>query len=144
LLRLFLNVASRSVFFSTFSPSEIEEIYDFFTPIHVPKGRVLLEQGMPSDRLFFVVKGFCDVIQNETSLAKLGPGQFVGEMGLVHHAKRTATVQAVSDCHLLECHNLVFVELIRRFPKLKQLLDELAEIRSPESNLDITDKIVVD
>lgn len=143
-LRLFLNVASRSVFFSSFSPSDLEEIYDFFTPIHVPKDRVLVEQGKPSDRLFLVVKGYCEVTRDAKFLAKIGPGQFVGEMGVLRHTERTATVRALQDCHLLECHDLVFSELVERFPKLKSLLSEIASSRSSDLGDEITDKVVVD
>jgi CRP-like cAMP-binding protein len=141
--RLFLNVASRGEFFRGFTQEELENVWDFMTPIHVPSGRALLKQGTPSDRFFFIVKGYCEVQRDNSVLARLGPGQFVGEMGMIHKTHRSAGVMAMTDCHLLECHENTFQELCTKFPKIKRILEEVSKMRKPDEE-EITDKVVID
>ncbi|MBN8555939.1 MAG: cyclic nucleotide-binding domain-containing protein [Deltaproteobacteria bacterium] len=140
--RLFLNVASRGEFFKSFTEDELEKVWDFMTPIHVPAERVLLEQGAASDRFFFVVKGFCEVQKDDWVITRLGPGQFIGEMGMIHRAPRTAKVVAMTDCQLLECHTTTFQELCEQFPKIRRILEEISKMREPDE--EITDKVVID
>lgn len=150
--RLFLNVAARSLFFPNLSEAELEEVLDFFTPIHIPGGRVLIEQGAHSERAYFVVKGFLEVYRNGFALSRLGAGQFVGEIGLVRQIPRTARVVALSDCHLLECDRESFEAFTKRFPKVRELVDNIIKVRSEANDaadedtqeIDISDYLVVD
>ncbi len=141
-LRLFQNVASRSELFRGFSASELEDCFDFFTSIHIPPGRVLINVGGASDRFYFIAKGYCEIEKENKVVSRLGPGQFVGEVGLIFHSSRTAKVTSITDCYLLECHESVFREMIKMFPQLAKILEEVARLRDP--NQEITDKIVID
>lgn len=140
--RLFLNVAARTLLFEGFSASELEDIFEYMTPIHVPEGRVLVEEGAESDRFYFLIHGTCQVYKNGQELNRLGPGQFIGEAGLVRKRPRMARVKSLTECHLLECHELVFEEICQEFPKLRRTLQQVAEARDPET--EITDKIAID
>ncbi|HLY67458.1 MAG TPA: Crp/Fnr family transcriptional regulator [Chloroflexota bacterium] len=68
---------------------------------------VLMVEGEPSDLLFFLVKGQVRVEAAAAShkarlIAELGPGEFVGEMGVLRHKPRSATVTAIADLETLE------------------------------------------
>jgi CRP-like cAMP-binding protein len=73
-----------------------------------PTGAALMTPGEPSDLLHVLVDGRVRVEQAlpEVSnvpvrLAELGPGDVVGEMGVLDHAPRSATVTALEDTHTL-------------------------------------------
>lgn len=140
--RLFLNVAARSLLFRDFSESDLETCWEYLTPIRVPSGRELIKQGDASRQFYFVVKGYCDVIKDGKHISRLGPGQFVGEIGLIHKTPRTASVLTVNECELLECQEAQYDELCAQFPSIRKILQDVAGMRDPE--VVITEKIVID
>ena len=69
-----------------------------------PAGEVITAQGEVGDELFIVENGFVEVIRSGTTpeagprtVVNLGQGQIFGEMALVDHGPRSATVRAASD-----------------------------------------------
>jgi len=63
------------------------------------KGQVLLKEGDAGQEMFLVRRGSIVVSKAVTGpveqvLARMGPGDFFGEMSLFDHAPRSATVQA--------------------------------------------------
>lgn len=68
-------------------------------------GEPIIRQGEPADRLYIVARGEVEVLQEEAgrlvSLARLGPGQHFGELGLLWGSRRLATVHAATDAELL-------------------------------------------
>jgi CRP-like cAMP-binding protein len=68
---------------------------------------ILMDKGDPSDRLYLLLRGEVDVSREARGAvpalsATLGPGDLVGEVGLIHGAPHTATVVALDDVHALE------------------------------------------
>lgn len=62
-------------------------------------GETILRQGDPADAFFIVVRGVVVVTRQEPSgitvaVTRLEPGEYFGEMGLLHAAPRNATVTA--------------------------------------------------
>ena len=69
-----------------------------------PPGEVITSQGETGDEIFIVQEGFVEVIRSELSpgagprtVVNLGQGQIFGEMALVDHGPRSATIRAASD-----------------------------------------------
>ena len=65
-------------------------------------GSHIVEQGEPGASLYLILSGQVDVIQEDADgtarrLARLGPGEFFGELAIVHQQPRTAHVVAVED-----------------------------------------------
>src|SRR5581483_6214161 len=65
-------------------------------------GAVLMRQGDAADCLYLVINGRVRVVgqtqEGEQAIdTELGPGETVGEMGLLSGAPRTATVVAIRD-----------------------------------------------
>jgi CRP-like cAMP-binding protein len=62
--------------------------------IHLGEGESLVEQGdLPSD-LVVIEEGTVEVVRDGERLATLGPGDVVGEMGLIRQRRAMATVRA--------------------------------------------------
>jgi CRP-like cAMP-binding protein len=69
-----------------------------------PPGEVVTSQGESGDEIYIVQKGFVEVIRSELTpgvnprtVVHLGEGQIFGEMALVDHGPRSATIKAASD-----------------------------------------------
>jgi CRP-like cAMP-binding protein len=77
-----------------FIASQVEEM-DF------PAGRVLCRQGDSGGEFFVILTGTAEVRRDAVRLRQLGPGDFFGEIALLDHGPRTATVVATSALRCL-------------------------------------------
>jgi putative ABC transport system ATP-binding protein len=73
--------------------------------VDLAAGEVLFRQGDPSDVVYVIDRGALDVTVarsdgTEEVLARLGPGQHVGELGPLLGLQRSATARATSDTRL--------------------------------------------
>ena len=65
-------------------------------------GSHIVEQNEPGASLYLILSGHADVIQEDAdgtrrTLARLGPGEFFGELAIVHQQPRNAHVVAVEN-----------------------------------------------
>ena len=88
--------------FSELSPQEAKRLATFATETSAAEGQVLMKQGDYSIELIAVEEGTADVFQNGKKVATLGPGDLIGEMGLLERQPRTADVIASSPMRLLK------------------------------------------
>jgi CRP-like cAMP-binding protein len=67
--------------------------------MEVPKGTELVRQGEWAYEFFIIETGAADVLRDGERIAELGPGDFLGEMGIVGKVVRNASVvtTVVSD-----------------------------------------------
>jgi CRP/FNR family transcriptional regulator, cyclic AMP receptor protein len=70
------------------------------------RGQVICREGDPGEEMFVVRRGSIVISKLVTGrveqvLARIGPGDFFGEMALFDHSPRSATVQSDSDVTLL-------------------------------------------
>jgi CRP/FNR family transcriptional regulator, cyclic AMP receptor protein len=70
------------------------------------RGQILLREGDSGDEMFLVRSGSLVISKGVTGrveqvLARVGPGDFFGEMALFDRSPRSATIQADSDTMLL-------------------------------------------
>jgi small-conductance mechanosensitive channel/CRP-like cAMP-binding protein len=126
-------------------------------------GEAIIRQGDPGSALYIVQRGEVAVVVGRTEthsiaeLARLGPGEFFGEMSLMTGANRTATVRAFTDCELVEVdkdafHTVIaseprFVEPITRVLAERQLaLEENLNARAKRTRADAeaTSKALLD
>lgn len=90
------------------------------------KGSTIIREGDQGDELFIILKGKIDILkttlQNEkyvvTSLdAKMG-GVYVGEIALIDYDKRSATVEAKTDCECIVLNRETFVKFGNDYPEI--------------------------
>jgi len=99
------------------------------------KGEVIFRQGDDGDRLYVVTKGEVEVVREDPEkgdlvLARLGPGEYFGEMALINNQPRNATVRAVTDAETLNIHRTDFDLLFRNVPALRQSIEAVMKQRS--------------
>ncbi|HEY8674038.1 MAG TPA: MFS transporter [Candidatus Dormibacteraeota bacterium] len=81
----------------------------------VEAGTVLIREGADADDFFVLIAGDVEVLAIdeagvERSLRILGPPDYFGEIGLLEHRQRTATVKAVTQCTVYRIEGSDFVE----------------------------------
>src|SRR5947209_2058733 len=82
--------------FSQLSDEEAHRLAAFATETSVAEGQILMKEGDYATELIAIEEGTADVIQNGQTVASLGPGALIGEMGLLTREPRNADVIATS------------------------------------------------
>ncbi len=79
----------------------LEQISLYIGERGVPEGEPLIVQGDYSHELICIEQGTADVVRDGEVIAQLGPGEVVGEIGILRRTTRTATVVATSPMRLI-------------------------------------------
>jgi CRP-like cAMP-binding protein len=92
-------------------------------PLELARDAVVCQQGQPGDSLFIVVEGVLEVsVSGPTGdrivLARIEPGNYVGEMSLMTGAPRSADVVARSPAYVLEVTSEYVKPIIESRPEL--------------------------
>jgi CRP-like cAMP-binding protein len=85
-------------------------------------GQILFREGESGDEMFLVRRGSAIISKAVTGrvdqvLARVGPGEFFGEMSLFDRSPRSATIQADSDVTLLVLDREHLTHLIEENPR---------------------------
>lgn len=115
-------------FFSKFSndQSVIKTLVKLCEFRNFKKGSAIINEGEQGDELFIILKGEIDIIkktmQNEkyvvTSLNAENGSVYVGELALIDNDKRSATVEAKTDCECLVLNRDNFLKFGDAFPEI--------------------------
>ena len=104
--------------FAGLSPAALETAMRAATVEPVTSAAVVIRQGDAADRFYVIAEGEFEVTQTPDGggqsmvLRRLGKGDFFGEIGLLSHVPRTATVTALTDGRLVALDAAPFLELV--------------------------------
>jgi len=104
--------------FSDLDRHELEAVASLGTDVSVEAGRELAHEGDAASEAFLVLDGTATCTRGGEVLATFGPGDFFGEMALLVHGHRTATVTADTPMSVRAFHKSEFDELLDRSPKV--------------------------
>jgi aquaporin Z len=105
----------------------------------VHAGDVVIREGETGDEAYLIERGRLDVRRrtaagDEVSIARLGPGDWVGEMSLLLDEARSASVVALNDAQLRRVTKQTFARVLAEDPeRTQELLRQLAR-RVREAN----------
>ena len=103
-------------------PAELRALAAAVDEVTVAAGTVLCQQGDTGRECFVLMSGEVDVVIDEVCVATLGPGQVVGELSMLDHGPRTATVIAHTNAELFVIPRRRFKVLMERVPPLGSAL----------------------
>lgn len=136
--RMLENLVRTSSILSAVDPSERPSLVDAFVTRTFEQGDKLIEQDQESDGLFLVASGEVAVLHKDgeesTMIARLGPGEVVGEVALVLRRPATADVIAEHPTVALHLPRDRFHDLIKKHPAVLSELYELAVKREEETS----------
>jgi CRP-like cAMP-binding protein len=118
--------------FSQCSKQELALVAGIADEIDLADGKELTREGSPAREFFVLVEGTADVLKNGERINTLGSGDFFGEIALIHHSPRTATVKASSPVRALVVTERNFKRLLEESPEIqRKVLSALAERLAP-------------
>lgn len=111
--------------FAGCSRAELGRISLLLTTVTIPQGYVLIREGARGDEFMVLVRGTASVrrhtVFGDEEIARLGPGDFVGEMALLGEPaaqRRTATVVAATPLTCAVCTPTEFRQLLDISPSV--------------------------
>jgi CRP-like cAMP-binding protein/predicted MFS family arabinose efflux permease len=130
-LRLAPRVAilERLDLFAAASRASLEAMADAAVQEPAPAGTSVVVEGDDADAFYVVVEGTLEVTAAGERggapqwLRTLGPGSYFGEIGLMAHVPRTASVTAGTDCTLLRLSSDDFVDALTNLSASPSLLE---------------------
>lgn len=101
-------------------------------------GEFLFKEGDVAKHVFIVKRGRLKAVTGdfpkEVTLGEIGAGEFVGEMAHINNEPRSASVQALDDCELIEIPNGALDMVLFSRPKWAQALVTTLAKRLKSSN----------
>ena len=142
--RLNFEKLKQVTLFRDLSDAELEVVMRKVFEKAYKKGSTLFVEGMAGEVLYIVIEGGIDITKKtkdgrDLDIAKVGPGEIVGEMSLIDAGPRTATGKTNSDSKLIVITKKSFNEILESDPAIaaKILMDLL---RVVSKRLRVTDK----
>jgi CRP/FNR family transcriptional regulator, cyclic AMP receptor protein len=87
--------------FADLGEDELAHVAALAAEVSVPDGKELVREGDYSYDVLAIEEGTASVERHGERIADLGPGDVVGEMGVLERSQRNATVRATSPMRLV-------------------------------------------
>jgi CRP-like cAMP-binding protein len=85
-------------------------------PVTLKSGDVLFKKGDAARSMYVVLSGELSIGDNNHVFERVSAGAIVGEMALIDHAPRSATVTALTPATLAEVDEKRFLFMVRETP----------------------------
>jgi CRP/FNR family transcriptional regulator, cyclic AMP receptor protein len=120
--------------FSGCTTKELRDIAKATVELTLDEGKEFVTQGDVGREAFIIVEGSADVSRGGKKIATLGPGDCVGELALLDHGPRTASVVAATPLTVLVLGPREFLGVLDQVPTLNHKI--LASLASRVRELD--------
>ncbi len=125
------GMLARVPLFQGFDARTVSEIMDLLRANTVGAGDIISPAGEHAAAMYFVVAGEVEA-QMPGARLRFSAGDFFGELGLVEHSMRDATIVAVQTSRLLALSAADFAALLQKRPGLKETIERM----TPKAALD--------
>jgi CRP/FNR family cyclic AMP-dependent transcriptional regulator len=122
--------------FRELNEQEMEMIRARGELIRYRPGERIFAEGEEADYIYLIHGGrisvFIEKFNSREQVQSLGKGEWLGEMALFHHNRRTACAEAVDTSDLLRVRKKAFLQLLSADSSLKRKIDAGLALRSEE------------
>jgi CRP-like cAMP-binding protein len=102
--------------------------------IHAAPGEVICREGEAGGDFFVISSGevliSADGLDGEKEIARLGHGQFFGEMAVLNGDKRMATCTALGEVDLVAFPGASVEKILRQYPAAREALHRVGVLRT--------------
>ena len=118
-----LEILKTVSLFSGFSEDEYAKVIASVKPCRLSLGDVIVHEGDSGETMYLVADGRFEVWKNDgaggrITIGFLVSGSYIGELSLIDHLPRSATVEAICDSFLYELHRSDFTTILASDPLL--------------------------
>lgn len=113
-----IELLKRVPLFAGCSKAELQEIALRADEVDLPEGRLLTREGQRGREFFVLVSGTARVTRKGRTIATLGPGDWFGEIAILTHVPRTATVTTTSPVQVLVLTDRAFKRVVESMPRI--------------------------
>jgi len=107
-----------------------EAISKLAAEVSVPEGKELVREGDYSYDLIAIEEGTAKVHRGDQEIAQIGPGDVVGEMGVLERQQRNASVTATSPMMLVTLTGWDVRKLRKQAPQAVQAIENVVRERN--------------
>ena len=104
---------------------------------HAAAGEVICREGDPGGEFFVISNGevrvTADALEGEKEIARLGHGQFFGEMAVLNGDRRTATCTAVGEVELVAFPLASVEKILAQYPAAREALHRVGVLRTEDT-----------
>jgi CRP-like cAMP-binding protein len=122
--------------FAQMSEADLVRLAALGEPVDAEAGAILIDQGDVGTECFLVVEGDAAVLAGGNHVATINKCTIVGEMALIGHKPRNASVIAQTPMRLLSFNISSFKKLLAEMPAAQKHIYDLLEQRARENRGD--------
>ena len=115
--------------FANLSDEEIRLITGSGTTVTIPADWSLIWEKTPADKAYLILEGQVSVRKGGQEIARLGPGDTVGEAAIVRHKLRSASVVSMTPMKVLHFTSEAVQGLLDGVPRFRDALEETTRQR---------------
>ena len=132
-----VEMLEKSLLWSGLSKKDLKAIVKLSKERTYETGHVIVQKGEGGVGFYLILEGTVEIRSDGTTIAKLGPGQFFGEMSVIDNQPRSADVVAIEPSRCLILSAWSFNALISENPKiaLRMLQEFVRRLRSTNQAL---------
>lgn len=111
------------------SNADLKKVVAAGRHVHLPADWALIQEMTPADKAFLIVDGEVSVRRHGVEIARLGPGDVIGEMAIVQHRLRSASVVSVTPLEVIHFTSDAITDLVDEVPAFAEAIRATAEER---------------
>jgi anti-sigma regulatory factor (Ser/Thr protein kinase) len=127
-----LDLLWRNPIFAPLPGAMRERLAAQLIPVSASVDETIIREGDSADRFFLIAEGLLDVSAARHHIATLGPGDHAGEIALLRHVPRTATIVAKEPVQLYALTPGDFLAAITRHPASRRAAEGTVATRLAE------------
>ncbi len=104
------------------SKDELRTVIDKGRHVNLPANWSLIWEKTPGDKAYLICEGEVAVRKGKEEVARLGPGDVIGEMAIVGHKLRSASVVSLTPVEVIHFTKESLTELLDEVPAFGEAL----------------------
>ncbi|XP_049534324.1 cGMP-dependent protein kinase, isozyme 2 forms cD4/T1/T3A/T3B isoform X2 [Anopheles darlingi] len=107
-------------FMKNLEMTQIREIVDCVYPVQYAAGSLIIKEGDVGSIVYVMEEGRVEVSREGKYLSTLSGAKVLGELAILYHCQRTATITAATDCKLWAIERQCFQTIMMRTGLIRQ------------------------
>lgn len=131
------DILAQVPLFAGLSRRHLKQIAEHADEIGFAQGQTVVEEDQPGGSFYVILEGEVKVVRHNRTIARMGPGEFFGEISLLDGGPRTATVVAETPVLAVRVFKRSFDKVVTQEPGVaSQILAVVARrLREAERTL---------